>query len=373
MKRIKVLIAGGGTGGHIYPGLSMAESLIKICKQNEIECDVQFVGTALGLETKIVPAKGFRLHLIQSGKLNFSGRTFEKVKTLIKLPLGLLQSLLLLFHEKPNYVIGVGGYASAPLLLAARILGYPTALWEPNAHPGMANRLLSKVVKKAFIVFIDAQKYLKSKQIVVAGMPLREEIELAREQILAQKNKSQDSQKFTVLCSGGSQGSMFLNNQLSDFALELAKSNPNPDIHILHQTGKNDFQRIQQKYGDLKFVDVFEYIDDMPKVYKQANLLFCRGGAGTLAEASAFGVVPIVVPLPAADNHQQKNAESLVLKNAGFMILQDQFEPAHFKSIVEKFRSDSVLRESMQKALLQLVPPRSADQIAKNILQEIGL
>ena len=351
----------------------MAESLIKICKQHSIECEVQFVGTASGLETKIVPAKGFQLHLIQSGKLNFSGRILEKIKTLLKLPLGLLQSLMILIHEKPNYVIGVGGYASAPLLLAARILGYPTALWEPNAHPGMANRILSKVVKKAFIVFTDAQKYLKSKNIVVAGMPLREEIELAREQILAQKNSDAPVKKFTLLCSGGSQGSMFLNSQLSDFAIELAQSNPNPDIHILHQTGKNDFQRIKQKYNGLSFVDVFEYIDDMPKVYRQANLLFCRGGAGTLAEASAFGVVPIVVPLPAADNHQQKNAESLVQKNAGFMILQDQFDPAQFKSIIEKFRTDSALRGSMQKSLLQLVPPRSADQIAKNILQEIGL
>jgi UDP-N-acetylglucosamine--N-acetylmuramyl-(pentapeptide) pyrophosphoryl-undecaprenol N-acetylglucosamine transferase len=373
LKRIKILIAGGGTGGHIYPGLSLAESMIKICRQNDIECEVQFVGTSLGLESKIIPGKGFRLHLIQSGKFNFTGRIFEKIKTLIKLPIGLLQSIILLIQENPSYVIGVGGYASAPFLFATRLLGYPAALWEPNAIPGMANRLLSWFVKKAFVVFADAQKYLKSNQVVVAGMPLREEIELAREQILANSNTPREIKKFTLLCFGGSQGSVFLNNQLSDFAIELAKSNSSPDIHILHQTGKSDFHRIKQKYNGLSFVDVYEYIDDMPKFYKQASLLFCRGGAGTLAEASAFGVVPIVVPLPAADNHQQKNAESLVQKKAGFMILQDRFEAGEFKSIIEKFRLDSDLRESMQNSLLQLVPPRSADQIAKNILQEIGI
>lgn len=373
MKKIKVLIAGGGTGGHIYPGLSMAQSLIKISSQHGIECEIQFVGTALGLESKIIPAKGFPLHLIQSGKLNFSGRLFEKIKTLVKLPLGLFQSLAILFHEKPNYVIGVGGYASAPLLLASRLLGYATALWEPNAHPGMANRLLSKVVKKAFIVFDDAKKYLASKNIVLAGMPLREEIEQAREEFLSHKKSNTVNDKFTILCFGGSQGSLFLNNQLSDYVLDLSKKNQTNQLQVFHQTGKADFERIKQKYDGLSCVQVFEYIDDMPKFYKQADVLFCRGGASTLAEACAFGVVPIVVPLPAADNHQQRNAESLVQKNAGFMILQDQFDAQNFKNIIERLRALPTERKAMQSTLVQMVPPRSADQIAKNILQEIGL
>lgn len=373
MKKIKVLIAGGGTGGHIYPGLSMAQSLMKISKQNSVECEVQFVGTALGLESKIIPAKGFQLHLIQSGKLNFSGRLFEKIKTLLKLPVGLFQSLLILGHEKPNYVIGVGGYASAPLLFASRLMGYSTALWEPNAHPGMANRLLSKIVKKAFIVFDDAKKYLASSSIVMAGMPLREEIEVAREEFLSKKNLSSVSENFTILCFGGSQGSLFLNSQLSDYVLDLAKNNQTSNLRVIHQTGKADFVRIKEKYSGLTCVDVFEYIDDMPKFYKIADILFCRGGASTLAEACAFGVVPIVVPLPAADNHQQRNAESLVQKNAGFMILQDQFDAKIFKNIIDRLRSNPAERTAMQNALVQLVPPRSADQIAKNILQEIGL
>ena len=265
MKKIKVLIAGGGTGGHIYPGLSMAQSLIKISHAHGVECEIQFVGTALGLESKIIPAKGFQLHLIQSGKFNFSGRIFEKIKTLLKLPFGLFQSLAILVHEKPNYVIGVGGYASAPLLLASRILGHPTALWEPNAHPGMANRLLSKVVKKAFIVFDEAKKYLASKDIVMAGMPLREEIELAREEFLSKKKSSLANNQFTILCFGGSQGSLFLNNQLSDYVLDLAKKNKTDQLQVIHQTGKADFERIQQKYAGLACVQVFEYIDDMPK------------------------------------------------------------------------------------------------------------
>lgn len=373
MKKIKVLIAGGGTGGHIYPGLSMAQSLIKLSKAQSAECEVQFVGTALGLESKIIPPQGFQLHLVQSGKLNFSGRPLEKIKTLIKLPLGLFQSIAILVHEKPNYVIGVGGYASAPFLLASRLLGYSTALWEPNAHPGMANRLLSKIVKKAFIVFDDAKKYLASQDIVMGGMPLREEIEIAREEFLTNKKMSTANTPFTILCFGGSQGSLFLNNQLSDYVLELARNHQIQNLHVIHQTGKADFDRVMQKYSGLECVQVFEYIDDMPKYYKTADVLFCRGGASTIAEACAFGVVPVVVPLPAADNHQQRNAESLVQKKAGYMLLQDQFDPANFKKIIDQLRASPAEREAMQAALVKLVPARSADQIAKNILQEIGL
>ncbi len=385
MKNISILIAGGGTGGHIYPGLAIAEALKRQAAARNQKVEVEFVGTPQGLESKIVPAQGYKLHLIQSGKLNLSGRVREKIATLLKLPLGLLQSLWILIKLRPSYVIGVGGYASAPMLFAAWVMRKRTAIWEPNAHPGMANRLLARFVSKAFVVFDEAKKYIACSQIIKSGMPLREEIELAREhreqiekrektelseiELREQKESELRAQKpFTLLCFGGSQGSVFLNTQLCDFVL---KNPPSADFRVIHQTGRADFARIKEKYNGRPDVEVLEYIFEMPKYLAQADALFCRGGASTLAEASAFALIPIIVPLPAADNHQQHNAESVVRTGAGFMILQDQFSQDEFAKAIHLLKTDAQKKRQMQKALSQLVPARSADKIASNLLSEI--
>lgn len=368
MAILNILIAGGGTGGHIYPGLAIADAIKNIGQKKSIQINVEFVGTATGLETKIIPAKGMKLHLIQSGKLNLSGRFLEKIKTLVKLPIGFIQSLILLTKLKPVYVVGVGGYASAPLLLAATLMGYKTAIWEPNAHPGLANRILSRFVKKAFVVFDEARNFLHCADITKAGMPLREEIEKAREVQLQNPSRIVENKKFTILCFGGSQGSVFLNTQISDYVLR----NPNAkDVRIIHQTGKQDYQRMVEKYKGVNQVELLEYIQDMPKYMLEADLLFCRGGASTLAEASAFGVIPIVVPLPAADNHQQRNAESLVKAGAGFMLIQNEFSNTEFENMIAKVKTDPQLKAQMRQALVRLVPARSADQIAIEILKEL--
>jgi len=361
-KKYRIIIAGGGTGGHIYPALAIAEALIHEHKQ----CEILFVGTSLGLESKIIPKAGFNLKLIQSGKLNFKGQILNKIKTLFKIPIGIFQSFWIILTFKPHFVLGVGGYASAPMLLAASLMGCKTALWEPNAHPGMANRILSRFVSKAFLVFEDAKKYLKSSEVHVLGMPLRSEIE----NYSIQSKKQIDHKMFTILCFGGSQGSVFLNDQLSDFVLE----NPdlNNQIKVFHQTGSLDFQRMKTKYSNTSNVEVFEYIYNMPDYYKQADVLFCRGGASTLAEAAAFGVVPIVVPLPAADDHQQKNAEVLVQENAGYMFLQKNFNKDEFKKVILNLVDNEALRKCMSKNLEKIAPKNSSTKIAQNILQQIN-
>jgi UDP-N-acetylglucosamine--N-acetylmuramyl-(pentapeptide) pyrophosphoryl-undecaprenol N-acetylglucosamine transferase len=316
-KVLKVYLAGGGTGGHIYPALSIAEALKKI----EPSIQIEFVGTESGLETRIVPKAGYKLNLIQSGKLNFSGKVFEKIKTIIKIPVGLIQSIYLILKFQPDFVLGVGGYVSAPMLLAAALLGRRTAFWEPNAHPGMANRILSRWIDKSYLVFQDASRFLRSQNNLVFGMPLRMEMDRAEMETLSQSKEK--SEEFSILCFGGSQGSMFLNQKLSDFILK------HPELHnrisVVHQTGLADFENMKKKYHGLSCVQVHDFIYNMPDYYQKADLLICRGGASTLAEAAAFGVVPVVIPLPAADDHQQKNAESLVQKNAGFMFIQKSF------------------------------------------------
>jgi len=356
MAHKKIVIAGGGTGGHIYPGIAIARALQKL----DPEIEIHFVGTTSGLEGKIVPREGFPLHFIPSGKLNAPGLLL-KLKTLSKIPLALIQSMRLLGQLKPMYVIGVGGYASGPFVLAASLIGFPTALWEPNAMPGMANRLLSRFVDKCFVTFADAQRHLKNKNVVQAGMPVREEIEKA------EKLSHQDD-KFHLLAFGGSQGSRIINNCLSDAV--LAGGAWTQHLAVTHQTGTADFATMTQKYEKAPCeVKVQDFIFDMPKYYQWADMIVIRGGASSIAEAAAFGLIPIIVPLPAADDHQQRNAESLVAKNAGIMILQKDLTPERLISEIQALRQDKDLREKMIRNIRAFYVPQAASSIAKEILQ----
>ncbi len=356
------MIAGGGTGGHIYPAIAIGKAIMQLDSSYE----VRYVGTKAGLERKIMARENLPLDLIQSGKLNFAGNIFQKVKTMLKMPVGVFQSLLLIIKYKPVFVLGVGGYASAPFVLMASLLGRKTALWEPNAHPGMANRILSKLVAKAYLVFGDARKYLKSKNVLVMGMPLRAEIDIAAE---AGVQKSAEANKLTILCFGGSQGSMFLNEQISNFI--LANQDLKNEIYLVHQTGTADFERIKAKYINISNVEVHEFIYDMPVYYKKADVQFCRGGASTIAEAAAFGVVPLIVPLPAADNHQARNAEVVVAHEAGYLFNQNSFNEKDFADTILKLKTNSEFRLKMSANLKKLAPHRAAREIAKDILKQL--
>lgn len=356
MSKKKIVIAGGGTGGHIYPGIAIARAIQKM----DPNIEVHFVGTCAGLETKIVPREGFPLHLIESGKLNVKS-PIQKIKTLLKIPKGFWQSIRLLGQLKPLYVIGVGGYASGPFVLAASMIGFNTAIWEPNAMPGMANRLLARFVDKCFVVFNEAKKHLKNDEVIQTGMPVREEIENA----IHQANKDD---KFHLLAFGGSQGSRAINNCLSDAI--LSGGTWVKDLSVVHQLGSLDFSAVAAKYEKAPCeVQPKEFIFDMPKYYQWADIIVSRGGASSIAEAAAFGIIPIIIPLPAADNHQQKNAESLVTKKAGKMILQKDLTPERLISEVQSLRSDKSLRDEMVRNIKEFYIPQAATTIAKEILQ----
>lgn len=351
-----IVIAGGGTGGHIYPGIAIARAIQKM----DPSVEVHFVGTALGLESKIIPREGFPLHLIESGRLNVKS-PIRKLKTLLKIPVGFWQSIRLLGQLKPLYVIGVGGYASGPFVLAASIIGFNTAIWEPNAMPGMANRLLARFVDKCFVVFAEAKKHLKNKNILQTGMPVREEIEKA------QRAERKDD-KFHLLSFGGSQGARTINYCLNDAIMKGGEWTQG--LAVVHQLGSLDFADVTKKYqGAPCEVDPHEFIYDMPKYYSWADIVVSRGGASSIAEAAAFGIIPIIIPLPAADDHQQKNAESLVQKNAGRMILQKDLTPARLISEIQSLRQDKALRDQMVQNIKSFYIPQAASSIAKEILQ----
>ncbi len=368
IKRMKkvVMIAGGGTGGHIYPGIAIARALLKL----DADVEIHFVGTNQGLETKIIPKENFPLHLIAGGKLNFSGNPILKIKTLLKLPLGFIQSIGLILKFQPFVVLGVGGYASGPFLLAAALMGRNTAIWEANALPGMANRWLSRFVKKCFLVFEESKKHLSAKNIQVLGMPVRAELEIQQnssgEKVEATSAK-QDG-KFHLLHYGGSQGSRAIGRAL---CAALQQKGPWVEgLQVVHQTGSLDFQDFQKRYqGYQNLVQTFEFIYDMPQYYRWADLVLCRGGASTLSELAAFGLPAIVIPLPAADGHQEKNAEVLVKGNAAKMILQSQLTPERVIQEIENLRGNPQEMESMRQNIRKFHRPKAAEAIAKSLLQ----
>lgn len=352
------MIAGGGTGGHIYPGIAIARALQK----QDPSVEIHFVGTAQGLETKIIPKENFRLHCIHGGKLNFSGNPILKLKTLLKLPLGLFQSIGLILKYKPDFVLGVGGYASGPFLLAASLLGKQTAIWEPNAYPGMANRWLSPFVKKCFLVFEESKKLLKNSNTFVFGMPVRAEME--RKSVPAARTDN----KFHLLHYGGSQGSRAIGRTL---CAALQKGGPwTENLKVVHQTGSLDHQDFIERYkGYDSLVEIHEFIYNMPDYYEWADLVLCRGGASTLNELAAFGLPAIVVPLPAADGHQEKNAEVLVQGNAARMILQKDLTPERLIAEIEAIKNDPDLRETLKRNIPKFHKPKAAEAIAKAILE----
>lgn len=359
----KVLIAAGGTGGHIYPALAMADAF----KQLEPNIRVEFVGTAHGLENKLIPAKGYLVHHIPVGRLNSNVSIFERISTVFKLPFAFIKSFFLLWREKPVLVIGVGGHASGPLLLVAAMMGFKTAIWEPNAMPGMANRILSRFVDECWVVFEDAKNFLKSRQAQSAGMPVRNEIE-------APPKPNVEKNLFRILVFGGSQGARGVNTCVT----EMIKSHTDwaAQFRFVQQTGPADFQRVKDLYGAELVrlpVDLREYLHDMGQQYANADLVICRSGTGTLSELAACGKAAILIPFPfAADDHQRKNAESLVQRDAAVMIVQKDLSPDKLRAMIDELRASPDKLRKMAENIRGFHQPKAAETLVKGFLERIN-
>lgn len=360
----KIFIAAGGTGGHIYPGIALAEAILQLKPDSEI----YFIGTPHGLENKIVGEKGYTLLHLNIGRLNKNVSRGERIKTILQLPLSFFKSLLLLVKHKPQAVIGVGGHASGPMLLMASLVNVPTVIWEPNAMPGMANRMLARFVDLACVVFEESKRHLKASRFLRVGLPLRAEIE-----VLADLPPSLSPSSFRVLVFGGSQGARGLNR----VTVEFIKQNPQwlEENELIHQTGAADFDRVKEEYGELlknEHLQVVSYIDQMAAAYTQADLVVSRSGTGTLAEIAATGKPSILVPFPfASDNHQQKNAEAFVREEAALMILQKDLTPERFGETLRNLKADANLRERLAVNSRKFFKPKAAYQMAEEIFSLI--
>lgn len=361
--KMKILIAAGGTGGHIYPALAMAEAF----KAKVPDVNIAFVGTKHGLENKIVPPKGFRVLHLPIGRLNSNVSIGERLTTLLLLPFAMLKSAYLLLRERPDFVLGVGGHASGPLLLMAALLKYRSGIWESNAMPGLANRWLAKHVDECWVVFAEARNMMKAKHLHVAGMPVRKEIE---ELPAAQAAVT----PFRVLIFGGSLGAKGVNTAVC----EMIKEGGDwlKDVQFVHQTGASDFDRVKELYGEkvLKsgVVDVRDYLNDMGDQYAKAQLVVCRAGASTLSELAATGKPAILIPFPfASDDHQRKNADSLVNKGAAAMIVQKELTPARLREEILKLKADPAKLATMSKAVKRFHYPKAAEKLVSEFVERI--
>jgi len=343
---MRAILAGGGTGGHVIPALAIAQQL-----QTQYGSEVLFVGTARGIENRLVPAAGFELRLVQVGALkNVSLQT--RLKTFGDLPRAIWASSRILAEFRPEVVIGVGGYASGPAMLAAVARRIPTLVFEPNFVPGFANRIVASFVSAAAVQFEETGKYFRRCE--VTGVPVRE----AFFQIGGRPPSP------TLLVFGGSQGAHAINQVVMQSAAELLSTISG--LRIVHQTGERDYNDALAAYANLGgSIEVHRFIDDMPGLFARASLLLCRSGASTVGEVTAAGKLAIFVPFPrAADDHQKRNAEALERAGAAGMIEESKFDRERLISAVTSLFADSLKLEKMGEAAHKLAHPNAARDIA---------
>jgi UDP-N-acetylglucosamine--N-acetylmuramyl-(pentapeptide) pyrophosphoryl-undecaprenol N-acetylglucosamine transferase len=354
---MRLLVAGGGTGGHLFPGLALAEEV----KTRHPRNDVLFVGSARGLEAKVVPKSGFPLALIDVGPLKGQG-VLGLLRGLVRLPRALRQSMHVLRKFDPDVVVGVGGYASGPAVLAAALLGIPTAVQEQNALPGATNRALGRIARAVFISFEEARPFFPARTTHLLGNPIR------RAFLDNYLHTKTPGERLSILVTGGSQGARGLNSRVAD-AVELLAPALGPRLRILHQTGTKDLDSVQIRYAKLAQTGIelsaAAFIDDMAKAYAEADLLVCRAGATTIAELTVCKKPAILVPFPfAADDHQTVNARSLVQAGAALLLKEAELTGESLAAELRALEGDRSRLVRMSRASGLLGRPEAAREIA---------
>ncbi len=346
---MRVILAGGGTGGHVIPALAIAQQLKKA-----YAAELLFIGTPRGMENRLVPAAGFELRLVQVGALKNVSLT-TRLRTAWDLPIAVLKSWSMLKEFRPDVVIGVGGYASGPAMAAAILRGVPTIAFEPNVVPGFANRLVASRVSMAAVQFEQTGRFFRKFE--VTGVPVRPAF-------FEIPPKHPDTLP-TLLVFGGSQGAHAI-NQATIAALPALREKV-PGLRVIHQTGERDFSEAQAAYRAAGFnAEVSAFITDMPGVFARADLLVCRSGASTVGEVAAAGKPAIFVPFPrAADDHQKVNAQALVSAGAAAMLEEANLTGKSLTEIVAKLFSDPAQLEQMGKAAKALSHPNAAQDVAR--------
>jgi UDP-N-acetylglucosamine--N-acetylmuramyl-(pentapeptide) pyrophosphoryl-undecaprenol N-acetylglucosamine transferase len=346
---MRLLIAGGGTGGHLFPGVAIAEEL----RAREPDATIKFVGTRRGIEARVLPDLGWDLEFIEVSGLKTVGAA-GAIKGLFRLPRALWQARRIVKQFNPDAVIGVGGYASGPVVLAAKLRGIPTAICEQNSIPGLTNKLLGKVVRSVFLSFDESKRFFKPSKIVMSGNPVRRELV---QRLLAAAPQTRDA--VHVLVVGGSQGAVAVNELASKALATLAKATP---LAITHQTGEKDLDATTARYREAGVTaDCRAFIKDMAAAYQHADLIVGRAGATTVAELAIAGKPAIFIPYPfAADNHQELNAKEMADKGAALMFRQAELTADKLADALRPLLVDANKRAEMGAAMKSLARPGAA-------------
>jgi UDP-N-acetylglucosamine--N-acetylmuramyl-(pentapeptide) pyrophosphoryl-undecaprenol N-acetylglucosamine transferase len=355
MRPLRILIAGGGTGGHLFPGIAVAREILR----RHPDAVVTFAGTARGIESRVIPREGFALDVLRSAGLK-STSLQARMRGLSLLPLSGLDAWRILSYRSPDVVIGVGGYSSGPVVLAAAARRIPTLLLEQNAVPGLTNRLLARVVSGAAVTFDSTVGFFGGRGFV-AGNPVRPEFfDVAPERADGPPR---------VLIFGGSQGAHAINVAMVEAAPRLAARNLG--LEITHQTGERDLDLVRDGYrraGVAARVEPFLF--DMAREMKLADLVVCRSGATTIAELTASAKPAIFIPLPtAADDHQRVNADVLVKAGAAEMIEQRELTGDRLAGRIAAVATDETARRAMSEAAHRLAHPDAAAVIVERVVE----
>jgi UDP-N-acetylglucosamine--N-acetylmuramyl-(pentapeptide) pyrophosphoryl-undecaprenol N-acetylglucosamine transferase len=350
---MKIILAGGGTGGHVIPAIAIAEELRR---RGHVAA---FVGTQRGIETRLVPKAGFPLYLVKIGALNRVSMA-TRLRTLIGLPLSIFAAMRILRRFKAQVVIGVGGYAAGPATIAAVLLRIPVVLFEPNVVPGYANRAVARFASNAAVHFEQTGRWFRKFE--VTGVPVRPAFfDLPTRRITPP----------TLLVFGGSQGARALNRIVCETAAQLQQSIPS--LKIVHQTGSHEFEKVCIVFNKTNLdVEVSAFIDNMAQSFADADLIVCRSGASTVAEIAAAGKCALFVPFPgAADEHQLRNAELLAKEDAALLIPESELTPARFVEEVAALMGDRERMSAMGAKARALAHPDAAAHIAEMALMAI--
>lgn len=364
---MRLVIAGGGTGGHLFPGIAIAEEL----RAQAPGAEVLFVGTARGIEARVCPQLGWPLELIEVSGLKTVG-ALGALQGLARVPRALLQSRRILKAFRPDAVVGVGGYASGPVVLAARLAGIPTGILEQNSIPGLTNKILGKFARAVFLAFDETRRFFAPKRVLMTGTPIRAQLKAKLVAAGTAERVRTAATPLHLFCFGGSLGARAVNALMVDAAAALRANGVR--LTITHQTGKDDRDATAARYraAGVDGVEVRDFIDDMASEYARADLVIARAGAATVAELAAVGRAAILIPYPtAADNHQEINARALAEAGAAVVLRQRDLDGARLAAAIRALVDDEVRLKRMQSAMKSLGRPDAAGAIVSWLQSQV--
>ncbi|MBX3328952.1 MAG: undecaprenyldiphospho-muramoylpentapeptide beta-N-acetylglucosaminyltransferase [Nitrospira sp.] len=339
-----VVIAAGGTGGHLYPAVALAREFLR----RDPSTNILFVGTARGIESRVLAHEGFELALITAKPVMGKG-LLDVVRGVLSVPLGIRQSLKILKRRQADLVIGVGGYTSPTMLVAAALKGIARVILEPNAHPGLANKVVAPFAQRVFLAFESAGTFFDRRKVRVVGTPIRQEFLVRPTDSVSTKQHRRH-----MLIFGGSQGARAINSAVLEGLPQLSQRLPG--LTITHQTGEGDFKRVSDVYRTLGIqAKVVPFLYDMPTVLRTADLVVARAGAMTIAELTACGKAAILIPLPTAIyDHQMKNARAMEAAGGAVVLPQADLTGVKLGEMIESALSDPERLEKMQRKSLEM-------------------